>query len=53
LVGNGPDDTLGNFDEARVQEMLDIMRDAGAEVPADLTAAEMFTNQFVDQSIGL
>jgi hypothetical protein len=53
LVGNGPDDTLGNFDEARVQEMLDIMRDAGAEVPADLTAAEMFTNQFIDPSIGL
>ena len=33
LVGNGPDSTLGNFDEARVQEMLDIMRDAGADVP--------------------
>jgi hypothetical protein len=53
LVGNGPDSTLGNMDEARVQEMLDILRDAGAEVPADLTAAEMFTNQFIDDSIGL
>ncbi|HZB41639.1 MAG TPA: hypothetical protein VE487_11765 [Ilumatobacter sp.] len=53
LVGNGPDSTLGNFDEARVQSMLDIMRDAGAEVPDDLTAAEMFTNEFIDPSIGL
>jgi hypothetical protein len=33
--------------------MLDIMRDAGAEVPDDLTAAEMFTNEFIDPSIGL
>ena len=53
LVGNGPDDTLGNFDEARVQEMLDLVREAGAEVPDDLTAAEMFTNDFLDPSIGL
>ena len=53
LVGNGPDATLGNFDEARVQEMLDIMRDAGADVPDELTAAEMFTNEFIDDSIGL
>ena len=53
LVGNGPDNTLGNFDEARVQEMLDIMREAGAEVPAELTPAEMFTNEFIDDTIGL
>jgi hypothetical protein len=53
LVGNGPDDTLGNFDEARVDQMLQILRDAGADVPDDLTAAEMFTNQFLDPSIGL
>ena len=30
LVGNGPDDTLGNFDEARVQEMLDLIRQTPA-----------------------
>jgi hypothetical protein len=53
LVGNGPDDTLGNFDEARVDQMLQILRDANADVPDDLTAAEMFTNQFLDPSIGL
>ena len=33
--------------------MLDILRDAGADVPSDLTAEEMFTNQFIDPSIGL
>jgi hypothetical protein len=53
LVGNGPDSTLGNFDEARVDEMLTILRDAGADVTDDLTAAEMFTNEFIDESIGL
>ena len=29
LVGNGPDDTLGNMDEARVQGVIDQIRDAG------------------------
>ena len=53
LVGNGPDETLGNFDEARVEEMLTILRDAGADVPDDLTPTELFTNQFVDEGIGL
>jgi hypothetical protein len=53
LVGNGPDDTLGNFDPARVDDMLQILRDAGAEVPDDLTGEEMFTNEFLDPSIGL
>ena len=53
LVGNGPDDTLGNFDPARVEQMLQILRDAGADVPSDLTAEEMYTNQFLDPSIGL
>ena len=53
LVGNGPDDTLGNFDPARVDDMLQILRDAGAEVPSDLTGEEMFTNEFIDPSIGL
>jgi hypothetical protein len=53
LVGNGPDDTLGNFDPARVQEVLDMLRDAGADVAADLTAEEMYTNEFLDSSIGL
>lgn len=53
LVGNGPDSTLGNFDLDRVNSVLDKMRAAGLEVPADLTAEDMYTNEFIDASIGL
>jgi hypothetical protein len=53
FVGNGPDDTLGNMDEARVQGVIDQIRDAGLPVPADLTAAEVVTNEFIDPDIGL
>jgi hypothetical protein len=53
LVGNGPDDTVGNFDEARVQSVIDKMAAAGMDVPADLTAADLVTNEFIDPSIGL
>jgi hypothetical protein len=53
LVGNGPDDTLGNMDEARIQSVIDQMRDdAGLDVPEDLVASDLFTNEFVDESIG-
>ena len=52
-VGNGPDDTLGNMDEDRVQGVLDQIRDAGLDVPEDLTVADLVTNEFVDPSIGL
>jgi hypothetical protein len=53
LVGNGSDDTLGNMDEARIQKILDDMRAAGIDFPEDLTAADMFTNEFIDENIGL
>ena len=53
LVGNGPDGTLGNMDEARVQGVIDQMRDAGLDVPEDLTVADLVTNEFVDPNIGL
>ena len=53
FVGNGPDDTLGNMDEARIQGVIDQIRDAGLEVPEDLAAADLFTNEFIDPSIGL
>jgi hypothetical protein len=54
LVGNGPDDTLGNMEEARIQTVIDQMRDdAGLDVPADLVAADLFTNDFIDPNIGL
>jgi hypothetical protein len=53
-VGNGPDDTLGNMEEGRIQTVIDQMRDdAGLDVPADLVAADLFTNEFIDPDIGL
>lgn len=54
LVGNGPDDTLGNMEEGRIQTVIDQMRDdAGLDVPAELVAADLFTNEFIDPDIGL
>lgn len=54
LVDNGDDDTLGNMDEARIQTLIDQMRDeAGIDVEDDLVAADLFTNEFIDDSIGL
>lgn len=54
LVGNGPDDTLGNMEEERIQTVIDQIRDdAGLTVPEDLAASDLFTNEFVDPSIGL
>jgi len=46
LVGNGPDATLGNFDLARVQSVIDI-------VGAEMTPEDLVTNEFIDDSIGL
>jgi len=54
LVGNGPDDTLGNLEEARIQTVVDQIRDdAGLDVSTDLAAADLFTNEFIDPCIGL
>jgi hypothetical protein len=53
LTGNGPDDVIGNFDPERVETLLQQVRDAGLEVPDDLTAEQLYTNEFIDESIGL
>ncbi len=53
LIGNGPDSTVGNMDASRIQAILDAQREAGIEIPEDLTAEDMFTNDFIDDSIGL
>ena len=52
LHGNGPDDTVGNMEEDRVQGVIDMIRDAGIEVQEDLVASDLFTNEFIDESIG-
>jgi len=57
LVGNGPDKTLGNMEEARIQKIIDIVGPAlaksGKSIKDGLKATDLFTNQFVDPSIGL
>ena len=53
LVGNGPDDIVGNMEASRIQAILDAQREAGIEIPEDLSAEDMFTNEFIDESIGL
>jgi hypothetical protein len=57
IVGNGKDATLGNFDEARVQNIIDILKPIYAaqnkELKAGLTPADIVTNEFIDASIGL
>lgn len=54
IVGNGDDATLGNMDEARVQTVIDELKATpDVDVRADITAADLATNEFIDPSIGL
>jgi hypothetical protein len=56
LAGNGPDSTVGNLDDARVAELFDIVTPIyakqGFDIPADLVATDLYTNEFIDESIG-
>jgi hypothetical protein len=53
LTGNGPDQVIGNFDPPRVDALLRKVRDAGLEVPDELEATDLFTNEFIDDTVGL
>ncbi|MEM9711060.1 MAG: ABC transporter substrate-binding protein, partial [Actinomycetota bacterium] len=57
LVGNGPDDILGNFDLDRAQGVIDTLNEiadeVGFDIPADLAPEAFLTNEFIDESIGL
>jgi hypothetical protein len=53
LVGNGPDDVVGNMELDRVQGIIDQMAAAGLDIPEGLQAADITTNEFIDESIGL
>jgi hypothetical protein len=57
LVGNGPDDIVGNVDVDRVQALIDAATeiyggDTEKNIRTDLTPADLFTDQFIDPSIG-
>lgn len=57
IVGNGHDDTLGNFELDRVQTMIDILDPIfaaeNAPIVEGLTPEDVVTNEFIDSSIGL
>jgi hypothetical protein len=53
LTGNGPDAVIGNLDPERVETLLQQVRDAGLEVPDDLEATDLYTNEFIDDAVGL
>lgn len=57
LVANSPDGTLGSFEITRVdgfiKKALPIYEKEGTEVKADLTSADIVTNEFIDPSIKL
>ncbi len=57
IVDNGHDATLGNFDNGRLQRLINIVAPifAGQRKPirANLTPADVTTNEFIDPSIGL
>jgi hypothetical protein len=57
FVTNGPDQTLGNFDNARVQRMIEIVTPiftAQRQPPkAGLKPEDIATNEFIDTSIGV
>ena len=57
IIGNGTDDTIGNIDGGRMQELFDIgvpaLRDRGYGIPSDLAPSDIGTNAFIDPEIGL
>ena len=57
LIANGTDGVLGSFDADRVNNLIEIGRPVyaalGQEPPADLTADDIVTNEFLDPSISL
>lgn len=56
IVGNGTNGTLGDFDTARVEKLLQVVRPVFAAqktpLPAGLTAEDIATNDYVDTAIG-
>ena len=51
-VGNGPDDIVGNMDEARMERVTQLLKDVLEGVPQDIEASDIYTNEFIDPSIG-
>ena len=52
LIGDGGDGIVGNMVPERIAKVLDDMRAAGMDIDPDLTADQLFTNEFIDEGIG-
>ena len=54
IVGNGPDQTIGNFDMDRVNEVIKITEEQvpSIAVPDGLTAEDLVSNDYIDPDIG-
>ena len=56
IASNGDNAYVGDMDEARIQKIIDTMTpiytEAGAPPKSGLVATDLFTNEFLDQSIG-
>jgi hypothetical protein len=57
LVSNGDNETVGDFDDARVQKLIDdivpVFTGQNKPVKPNLAPADIVTNEFLDETIGL
>jgi hypothetical protein len=57
FVNNGPDGTLGNFEQARIKRIIDIVTpiliSQRAAPKQGLKPEDLYTNEFIDPSIGV
>ena len=55
IVGNGPNQTIGDFDLDRVEEVIKVTEDQvpSIQVPEGLSAEDLVTNEFIDPDIRL
>ncbi|MEU2199941.1 ABC transporter substrate-binding protein [Isoptericola sp. NPDC019482] len=57
IVADGPDGAIGSFDPARVASTLDVVAPlfeaSGTTVADGLVAEDLYTNDFIDPSVGL
>ncbi len=55
IVGNGSNTTVGDFDIGRVDGVLTLLREQveSIDVPPDLEADDLVTNDYIDPDIGL
>jgi hypothetical protein len=57
MLANGPNHVVGEFDPSRVQHLIDVDAPIFAAehkpIKSGLTAAQVVTNRFVDQTIGI